>query len=477
MAGSSSSPASPLTLAVVGISHHTAPIEVRERFARTPSETRRILIEATTVAGAREAVLLTTCNRTEFYLLLPGSADPREIAIPPLAAGAGMNAAEASGHFYCRLDRDAARHLFRVASSLDSMILGEAQIQGQVRDAYEQAAEVGEPQVVGPVLSRLFQSALAVGGRVRSETALGTGAASVPSAAVELARKIFGPLRGRRAMVLGAGEMSELTLECLRGEGVKGMIVANRTESRAAEVAARVGGTAVGMEELGSVLASVDIIATATASPAPVLTREVVLRALPNGPLRPLFIIDMALPRDVDPAVGDIDNVFLYDIDDLQHIVTSNLERRQSEIAASEAIVAAAVEEFVSWRASLAVVPVIQALRGSVEAVRRSEVERALAKLPHLSEKDREAVDVLTRQLLNKVLHAPTVKLREAASNGRGVSVLDAARYLFELQAAGAAADGGAPESGEAEEGGEVAGSQEEPIVPEAATQTGADGR
>ncbi len=424
-----------LTLAVVGISHHTAAVDVRERFAVDTATRARILAGVTESGPAREAVLLSTCNRTEFYLVVPEGTDPTTVALPPLADAAGYTLEEAKGFFYCRRGRDAAHHLLRVVSSLDSMVLGEAQIQGQVREAYETAAELpSEPRVVGPVLSRLFQSALAIGGRVRSETALGEGAASVPSAAVELARKIFGPLRGRRALVLGAGDMSELMLECLRGEGVKGLVIANRSQARAMELAARAGATAVGLQDLAEAIASVDMVATATSSPVPVLTREVLLRAMPAGPRRPLFIIDMAIPRDVDPGVGDVDNVFLYDIDDLQHIVHTNLERREAQIAAADGIIEQGIEDFWGWYASLDVVPMIRELREGAEAVRRAEVEKAMRRLQHLQPEDREVVEAMSRQLLNKMLHSPTVRLRDAAANGRGVGMLEAARYLFGLE-------------------------------------------
>jgi glutamyl-tRNA reductase len=342
----------------------------------------------------------------------------------------------AAPHLYVHRDRVAAEHLFRVSSGLDSMILGEPQIQGQVREAYAMARETAGASgpVVGPALNRLFQTALGVGGKVRSETGLGIGAASVSSAAVDLAKKIFGSLKGRRALVLGAGEMSETTLECLRGEGVRTAIVANRTWERARELAERWGGEAVRWEQFGSALAGVDIVICSTAAPHPVLTRERLRQALPNGAARPLCIIDIALPRDVEPAVGEEPNVFLYDIDDLQAIVSGNLDRRRAELPAAEQIVGAGVEDFWTWYSSLAVVPTIRALRDHGERVRQAEVERALRSLQHLSADDQQAIDALTRALLNKLLHSPTVRLRQAAGNARGTGVLDTVRYLFELE-------------------------------------------
>ncbi len=351
-----------------------------------------------------------------------------------LAERAGTSPEELHRYLYHHRARDVAEHLFRVVTSLDSMILGEAQIQGQVKAAYELAHALESP-VTGPVLSRLFQTALSVGGRVRNETALGQGAASVPAAAVELGKKIFGSLKGRRALLLGAGEMSELALTALTKEGVQGVMVANRTTERARELADRVGGTAVGYEELLHRLPEADIVATATSAPHAVITRELVQRAFPTGRKDPLLILDIALPRDVEPGVADVENVFLYDIDDLTQIVDDNLERRKSELPEAERMVQETVSDFWSWYTSLQAVPVIRALRGQAESYRRVELEKAFRRMDHLAPEDREAIEILTKQILNKVLHHPTVRLREAADNGRGPGVIDAARYLFRLDA------------------------------------------
>jgi glutamyl-tRNA reductase len=421
-----------MPVAVVGASHRTAPIELRERLAFGRAEVPPALGALAGEAGV-EAVLLTTCNRTEFYL---ASGDDEAVAAARemLARRIGADAGDA-GWMYVRRDRDAAQHLFRVAAGLDSMILGEPQIQGQVKEAYAVAREVAGARgpVVGPALNRMFQTAFSIGGRVRSETELGRGAASVSSAAVELAKKIFGSLKGRRALVLGAGEMSEVTLECLRGEGVRTAVVANRTFERARELAEKWGGSAIHWEEFASALPDVDIVIASTAAPRPVLTVERFRQALPKGARRPLCIIDIAIPRDVEPALADERNVFLYNIDDLQQIVDDSLDRRRAQLPAAEGIVADGVEDFWAWYSSLAVVPTIRALRDHGERMRQEETERALARLRHLSDDDRAAVDALTRTLLNKLLHAPTARLREAAGNGRGTGVLDTVRYLFEL--------------------------------------------
>jgi glutamyl-tRNA reductase len=424
-----------MSLAVVGISHRTAPLEIRERFVidiqASASALRRLA-----AIGCTEAVLLSTCNRTELYMRAPGAQpDASTIGARFLTDHAGMPETDADRYLYTLHDDGAVEHLFRVVSSLDSMILGEAQIQGQVKAAYERAVESNNGDfIVGPVLSRLFEMALRVGGRVRSETKLGAGAASVPSASIELARKIFGDLRGRRALVLGAGEMSELTMECLRSDGVVDIMVANRTAARADEVARRLNATSVAFDSMPELLTKVDIVASATSAPHAVITQEMVAGALQGSRRSPLLILDIALPRDVEKEVGELPNVFLYDIDDLSQVVEGTLERRRSEIAVAENIVQDGIRDFWSWYRGRNVVPLIRELRGRAEELRETETTRALRSMQHLSAGDQAAIENLTRQLLNKVLHAPTARLREAAAAGREGDIAEIARYLFALE-------------------------------------------
>ena len=434
-----------MSLAVVGISHRTAPLEVRERFVVDAHAGAAALRRLASI-GCTEAVLLSTCNRTELYMGAPGvHPDASAIGARFLTEHAGMAEADADRYLYTLHDDGAVEHLFRVVSSLDSMILGEAQIQGQVKEAYERAlGSANGDFVVGPVLARLFETALRVGGRVRSETKLGTGAASVPSASIELAQKIFGSLAGRRALVLGAGDMSELTIQCLRDAGVSDIMVANRTAARAEEVAQRLNTRAVTFEGMPALLREVDIVASATAAPHAVITRAVAEAALGAGRRTPLLILDIALPRDVEREVGELPNVFLYDVDDLSQVVEGTLERRRSEIGIAEQIIQDGMQEFRAWHRARNVVPLIRELRGRAEEVREVETARALRSLGHLSEADRAAVESLTRQLLNKVLHSPTTRLRDAASQGQGGEIADAARYLFGLgSGAGATCDAG----------------------------------
>jgi glutamyl-tRNA reductase len=413
-----------MALIAVGASFRTAPVEVREKFAYAESEVVDVLSRVR-AAGAREAALLSTCNRTEFYLV-----ETDTDSVPAIWRELSARLGDDAQRFgYVRRDREAAAHLFRVAAGLDSMVLGEAQIQGQVRDAWEASRSQS-----GAALNRLFQSALSVASRVRTETAVGRGAASVSSAAVQLAKQIFGSLRGRRVMVLGAGEMAELALQCLMSEGVRAAIVANRTYERAAQLARLHGATAMHYDACWAELAEVDVVITSTAAPHPVVRPEHIAPTLAARDGRPLCILDIALPRDVDPAVRDLDNVFLYDLDDLRSVVAATIGRRHHELPTAEALLSAEVERYWTWLAGLASVPVLTSLRSEMDRVREQELAAALRRLGHLSASDRQAVEHLSRALMNKFLHAPSVRLRAAAANGRGLGVVDAARYLFALE-------------------------------------------
>jgi glutamyl-tRNA reductase len=413
-----------MAVIVLGVSHHGAPLEVRERLAFRASETVDALDRLRRDAEAREGVLLSTCNRTELYLV-EGEGESVGPAWSLLTERLGR---EASGYGYVRRDREAVAHLFRVAAGMDSMVVGEAQSHGQVRDAWEASRPAS-----GVVLNRLFQTALLVAGRVRSETTLGHGALNVSSAAVQLSKKILGGLAGRRAMVLGAGEMAELALASLQKEGVHAAVVANRTFARAQTLAAQYGATAVHYDEAWDALADVDLLLCSTASPHPVVSAERVREAVARRRDRPLCILDIATPRDVDPAVAMLDNVFLYDLDDLQAVVSANLARRHRELPAAEAVIGEEVEKFWQWVAGLAAVPVLTQFRGEMNRVRERELAAALKRLPDLTSAQRAAVEHLSQALMNKFMHTPSVRLRAAAANGRGLGVVDAARYLFAL--------------------------------------------
>lgn len=421
-----------MTFLVVGLNHRTAPIDVRERFMFDHNEVPAALARVLADDAVREAALLSTCNRTEFYFHLDDSEAGLREAVSVFADHAGELPQQLESYLYVRRGADAVRHLYRVASGLDSMVLGEVQIQGQVREAYEAARGLsGDRRAVRAIFNRLFQSALSVGGRVRTETHISEGAASVPSAAVDLATKIFGSLRGRSGMVLGTGEMGRLTARTLVDEGLDHLFVISRRRERAEQLAADMGGRAIPYPKLWDRLANVDILVTCSGAPHAVITREEVERATHRQKRRPLLIVDISVPRDVEAAVGDLPNVFLYSIDDLEQIVTANCARRQEEVPAAERIVDRAVDDFWRWHAGLRAVPIIKELRERAERVRQAELDRAIAQFSDLSPQDRERIDRLTRSMLHKLLHEPTTRLRKAAENGSDLDILAALRFLL----------------------------------------------
>jgi glutamyl-tRNA reductase len=414
-----------MALTVVGINHRGAPLDIRERVAYRANEVSDALDALCADGELREAVALSTCNRTEIYVV-EGDRDAAPVIWSALSQRLGS---DASGYGYVRRDKEAAAHLFRVASGLDSMVLGEAQIHGQVRDAWEVSRAHSSA-----VLNRLFQTSLLVAGRVRNETSVSRGAASVSSASVQLAKQIFGSLANKRAMVLGAGEMAELAIECLADQGVRTAVVANRTYERAVEVAGRYGAAAMHYDECWSALADVDVLVCSTAAPHSVVFVDHVRPALDARGDRPLCILDIAMPRDVDPAVGELANVFLYNLDDLQAVVSSSLERRRAELPTAEELIAGEVQKYWDWVAGLSAVPVLTEMRARMDSVRERELADALRRLRHLPPAEQAIVEELSRSLMNKFLHEPTVRLRAAASNGRGLGIVDAVRYLFGLK-------------------------------------------
>lgn len=414
-----------MALIVVGVSHTTAPIEVREKLAFRPWEALQSLARLREERLIREGVVLSTCNRTEIYAVEDSNSAAAHIS-GLLSDRLGNDIAEFE---YVRRDREATTHLFAVAAGLDSMILGEAQIQGQVKRAWEECRAES-----GPILNRLFQSALLAGSRAREATGIGRGAASVSSAAVQLSKKIFGALAGRRAMVLGAGDVAELALECLLSEGVSVAIVANRTHDRARVLAERHGATAMHYDQCWESLGDVDVLICSTASPHPVVGVDHVRSALRARRDRPLCILDIALPRDVEAAVGDLDNVFLYDLDDLRAAAAANLEQREENVPAARAIIGEESQKYWDWVAGLSAVPVVREFREEMDRLRSTELAAAFRRLGPLSPEQAEAVEQFSKSLMNKFLHEPSVRLKAAAANGRGLAVVDVARYLFALE-------------------------------------------
>lgn len=419
-----------MSIKVLGVNHRTAPLDVRERFAHGAHEVPAALARVI-AAGASGGVLLSTCNRTEFYVVSDDEPALETVwsllgerldAVPSARGGARE-------YGYIVRDRDAVRHLYRVSSGLDSMILGESQIQGQVREAWEASRAQA-----GPVLHRLFQTALHVGSRVRTETGLGRGNASAASAGVAVAGKIFGDLAGRHALILGAGDMAELAATCLSDQGVQITLVANRTQERARAIAERLGGRAVSLEEAWVHFATTDIALCSTAAPHAVVTWERVGPVIAQRRGRPLCILDLAVPRDVDPAIAQIENVFLYDVDDLQSVAAQATARRRDEVPAAERIVEEETDLFWAWYGGLGVVPAIKELRFRLDQLRAAELERALRQLGALSPEDRARVEQFSQSLMNKFLHQPTLALKAAAEEGRGYGLLEALRRLFGME-------------------------------------------
>jgi glutamyl-tRNA reductase len=399
-----------MSLVLVGTSHRLSPVEERELVAFDLAGSAAL---ARGLALEGEAVCLSTCNRTELYLV---DTDPEAAEARASKALLGDEV-----ELYRLTDEAAALHLFRVAAGLDSLVPGEGEILGQVRDAYEAGAH-------GPVLDRLFREALRVGKKVRTETAINESPASVSSAAAALAQQVFGDLSGCRVLLVGAGEVSELAARALAARGATIAAVTSRTQANAEELADAFDARAVPFAGLGSELEHADVVVSSTSSPEPILSREQV----PDRKGRPLFVIDLAVPRDVDPSVAQLEDCYLYDIDDLQAVVRESLSGRRREAERAEAIVEHEAERFRDWQASLRVVPAIASLRERAESIRSGELAKAESRLEGLSESERRTVESITTQIVNKLLHVPIVRLKQAAA-AEGSGYVEVAKDLFGL--------------------------------------------
>jgi glutamyl-tRNA reductase len=393
-----------------------------------------------TRSSAAESVVLSTCNRSEIYVASASPARAQGEVIEFLTHYHQLPAASFAPHLFSFTDTDAAKHLFRVAAGLDSLVVGEPQILGQVKDAFHAASE---RRCTGPILSKLFHWSFAVGKRVRTETALGEGAVSISFAAVALARKIFGRLTARRVLVVGAGEISTLTAQHLRAQGVGEITITSRTAAHAESLAQAVGGRAIPWDQLAEALGGADIVLTATGSQRPIITRPQVEAATGRHRRDPLFIIDVAVPRDVEPAVGDIEQVFLYNVDDLQTVVQENLSRRAAEIAQAERIVAEEVAKFTAWQRSRGAIPTVVALRERFDTIRRSELQRLDPKLAGLPPETRALFDQVTRLIVEKLLLEPTEQLKALPDEETQVAYTEAVNRLFRLRDNEAPADPG----------------------------------
>ena len=414
-----------MELLCIGVSHKSAPVEMREKLALPESAQEELLSR---VSQQDEAMLVSTCNRVELYLVTSDERSARERALALLIELAGAEVAE---HLYEHLGERAALHLFRVASSLDSMVVGEPQILGQLKDAYELAQRAGTAR---GELARTCSAAFACGKRIRTETGIGRAAISMASAAVQLASKIFGGLDGRSVLVVGAGEIAALAVRHLASAGVGQIVVTNRTFSRAQALAVEVGGVARPFEELTALLIPADVVICSTASPRPIFSRENVAPVLKPRRHRPLFMVDLAVPRDVEPGVNALDGVYAYDVDDIQKVVVENAAQRAAEAAKAEELVAEEIVRFLKGRAERQQVPVIKLLRARAEEIVRGELERTLPRLGPLDEKQKKSIEAMGMAIVNKMLHQPTVRLRATGGGAEGERLADAASELFGLE-------------------------------------------
>ncbi len=417
-------------LLALGISHKTAPVALRERLAFSDDEAREFERDATATAEVREAVVISTCNRTEVYLVVGDPVRAESDVLGLLARRAEIRPTELAEAIYSPRNCDAARQLYRVTAGLESMILGEAEIQGQVRRAHETAMRAG---CTGPLSNRLFAAALTTGKRVRSETNIGSSRVSVPSVAVDLALSVLDGLEHRHVVILGAGETSELTARALAEQGAGTMFVANRHADRALSLAQRFGGSVVGLENLPEQLVQADIVLCSTSSPHPIVGREELELVMAERDGRQLLLIDIAVPRDVDPACGELDGVSLYDIDDLQAVIARNLSSRAEETPQALAIVEQEIQRFARWLGQLDALPTVSALRAHGDDIVAQVLAENSSRWEAASERDLARVEAIARAVMTRLLHEPTIRLR-SLSEERGHANLELVRELFGLR-------------------------------------------
>ncbi len=419
-------------IVIVGLSHKTAPVEIREKLAFAPTAMEQPLRQMLKLPSVAEALIVSTCNRVELCAV---TKDPEAVVSELrlfLAEYHEVSPEEINDNLYEYQGEEAIRHLFRVASSLDSMVLGEPQILGQIKTAYGYAAEF---KTAGLILNRFLHKAFSVAKRVRTETAIASNAVSVSFAAVEMARKIFDRLDNKSVMIIGAGEMCELAARHFVANGVAKVLVTNRTFERAEKLAAEFAGKAIPFENFVDHLAEVDIVMTSTGAPNFILGQRQMEEVLKRRKNRPMFLIDIAVPRDIDPKVNKLDNAYLYDVDDLQGVVQANLKERQKEAGKAEAIVEQEIGQFHQWLANLEVKPTIIALRQKLEEIRQQELDKTFGNLKDLSTKQRKSIEAMASAIINKILHQPTTLLKRTQDDISGEDYVDAVRALFDLPA------------------------------------------
>jgi glutamyl-tRNA reductase len=419
-------------LLALGVSHKTAPLELRERLALTEGRAVGVLSDLTSFGQVHEAAAISTCNRTELYLVASDPVEAESAALGVLSRQADIRPTELLGHLYSLRAGEAARHLFRVTSGLDSMIIGEAEIQGQVKRAYELALVEG---ATGPILNRLFRGALTAGGRARDETGVSEKGLSISSVAVELAQRTLGDLARRRVLVIGAGETSELVARALVARGVSTVFIANRRYDRAIGLAQRFGGEAVRFDELPAQLEVADIVVSATNSPHHIVERDDLEQVMASRGGRPLLLVDIAVPRDVDPACREIAGISLHDVDDVQQIVERNASGREAEAKRAERILDAEQGRFERWLASLEVVPTIASLRERADEIVRRVLAENESRWEGMTEADRERLEQMARAIASRLLHEPTLRMKRSAGTDDAYLFVHALRVLFGLDA------------------------------------------
>jgi glutamyl-tRNA reductase len=416
---------------ITGVNHKTAPVEVRERLAFDQDSLGSALGELRASCGVSESLILSTCNRVEIAVTAEDGADPAAAVDEFLSQHRQVEPGTLAAHLYHYTDEEAIRHLFRVAASLDSMVVGEPQILGQIKTAYAIAKAHG---TVNSLLEVILTRAFSVAKRVRSETGIGESAVSVGYAAVELAREIFGTLASKRVMIVGAGKMSELAARHLHRSGATEIFVTNRTAERARELAGLFQGTIVDYDRFLATLPEMDIVIASSGAPFYIIRKDQMRRVIEARRNRPMFLIDIAVPRNIEPAVNELDNVFLYDIDDLQRVVETNIGERKKRAEQAEEIVTEEVGRMVSRMRAREVVPTITSLQDQLEQLRQAEVARMRGKLGALTPQQEEAIEALTRGLINKIAHGPISELRRQAGQPEGIHIIDAIRKVFRLE-------------------------------------------
>jgi glutamyl-tRNA reductase len=416
-------------LLALGVSHKTAPVEIRERLALPDGRAAEFLRDLRGAAEVHEAVAISTCNRTELYVVVGDPVEAESTALGMLATQAGIRPTELASAIYSHRNCDAARHLYRVTAGLDSMIVGEAEVQGQVKRAYD--AALGR-ETTGPLTNRLFKAALETGKRVRTETEIGARQLSLPGVAVALAKELLGELKGRRVVIIGTGETSELTARALADSGVRAIFVATRRRDRALSLARRFGGETVSFDDVPSALAGADIVVAATASPHLLLEARELAEVMEQRNAAPLLLIDLAVPRDIDAACAGIGGVSLYDIDDLQAVIARNRKVRQAEARKAEGIIEQEIQHFAAWLGSLEVLPTLAALRTRSTEIAAQVVAENRGKWESASPRDMERIDALARAVVNRLLHEPTLRMKELRDD-RVHARMQLVRELFGL--------------------------------------------